>query len=507
MKNYRILLLSFLALFMSRCDLNEASPFLGNDTVFSSASNMEAALDGVYEGMAGYNYAGSQFFYLNTMGSGFGVTKRGGNRNTSADNTTLCALKPSSAATYVENTWYGMYIVIERANTIISYGKTYSNPINEDQIKSNEIVGQALFLRAFTYFNLVCFWGDVPLRLDPMDAETVHKTKTEEKIVYDQIITDAKRATELMSGALGLGYPKGDAGYMLLAKVYMTLATAPAELQDAGLNYWQMAHDAAIQLYQKYELVSDYADLFDEATGDNTSESIFELQYTLGASSDFKRAYTPSNYTKAATFGFLKVNADVYDLHETTYPGDPRLATTYISEYTQQHNNKPFRSYPSNPQRNTFNSGFPYLRKLGSKNPENTISEGNRNIILYRYADLLIMLSEITNELQNGDALQYVNEVLQRNGLFPHQGYLGTQDEFRTAIMKEYQFELLMEGQDWFTNRRRGYMYFLNEVILPHNNYSKFKAAVDVTLETDESNIMKLPFPASEINTNQEIND
>ncbi|MGB2127873.1 MAG: RagB/SusD family nutrient uptake outer membrane protein [Flavicella sp.] len=507
MKNYRILLMLFLALVTSRCDLKEESPFLVNETVFSSTSNMEAALDGVYEAMAGYNYIGSQFFYLNNMGSGFGVTRRGGNTNTNADNTTLCALKPTSAATYLENTWFGMYIVIERANTIISFGETYDNPVNDDQIKSNEIVGQALFLRAFSYFNLVRFWGDVPLRLTPIDATTVQVGKTSQKIIYDQIIQDTQTATDLMSGALGVGYPKGDAAYMLLAKVYMTLATAPSELQNSEFNYWQLAHDAAIRLYQKYELVSEYADLFDEATGDNTSESIFELQYTLGASSDFKRAYTPNNYTKAATFGFLKVNADVYDLHEATYPGDPRLATIYISEYTQQHNGKPLKAYPANPQRRTFNSGFPYLRKLGSKNPDNTITEGNRNVILYRYADLLIMLSEITNELQNGDALQYVNEVLQRNGLFPHQGYLGTQDEFRMAIMKEYQFELLMEGQDWFNNRRRGYDYFMNAVVTPHNEYSKFNSDVDVTLDTNEATIMKLPFPASEINMNQEISD
>ena len=74
----------------------------------------------------------------------------------------------------------------------------------------------------------------------------------------------------------------------------------------------------------------------------------------------------------------------------------------------------------------------------------------------------LLMLSEISNELQNGEELGYVSEVLARVGLVPHAGYAGGQDSFRNSIMKEYNYELMMECHGWFNNRRRGYDYFIS---------------------------------------------
>ena len=117
------------------------------------------------------------------------------------------------------------------------------------------------------------------------------------------------------------------------------------------------------------------------------------------------------------------------------------------------------------------------------------------------------MLSEISNELQNGQEITYISEVLDRVGLTPHVGYTGGQDSFRTAIMKEYQFELMGEGHDWFNNRRRGYNYFLNTIINPHNTAASFKGSVDVVHETEESLVMSIPIAVAEINANNEISN
>ena len=128
-------------------------------------------------------------------------------------------------------------------------------------------------------------------------------------------------------------------------------------------------------------------------------------------------------------------------------------------------------------------------------------------MIIYRYAELLLMLAEISNELQNGEQLGYVSEVLARVGLEPHPGYLSDQVAFRDAIMDEYRFELIGEGEDAHHNRRRGYDYFLENTILRHNENGNFNLNVDLTLNEDESAVMKLPIPLSEINTNQLINE
>jgi hypothetical protein len=227
----------------------------------------------------------------------------------------------------------------------------------------------------------------------------------------------------------------------------------------------------------------------------------------VGATLDHTRAFTPNWYTKAGTFGWFKINIENYDLHTATYPSDPRLVTTYVSTWTRGNNGSTERSYPTNTARSNFGNSFPYLFKLGSRDPNNAVRETNKNFKIYRYADLLLMLSEISNELQNGQEMTYVSEVLGRVGLTPHVGYSVGQDSFRTAIMREYQFELLGEGHDWFNNRRRGYNYFLNTIINPHNTATSFKGSVDVLHATDETIVMSIPIAVAEINANNEISN
>jgi len=91
----------------------------------------------------------------------------------------------------------------------------------------------------------------------------------------------------------------------------------------------------------------------------------------------------------------------------------------------------------------------------------------------------------------------------------PQVGFLGAQEEFRDAIMNEYRFELIGEGEDAHNNRRRGFNYFLNNTILTHNNNTNpgFKPSVDILLSTDPTEAMTLPIPQSEINTNELINN
>jgi hypothetical protein len=73
--------------------------------------------------------------------------------------------------------------------------------------------------------------------------------------------------------------------------------------------------------------------------------------------------------------------------------------------------------------------------------------------------------------------------------------------------MREYQFELLGEGHDWFNNRRRGYNYFLNTIIIPHNIVAEDNESVDVTHKIEESSVMSIPIAVAEINANNEISN
>ena len=520
MKNLKIIFLCLLTLIVGSCDLEEVNPNLASENAFETTQDAQATLNGVYSAMTEANYFGVQYFYLVNLSSGMAVTKKGGAKNNGSENSTTCSLKPTSNNLANEFTWSQGYTIIARANNVINSAVEVENPTTPDERAINDVIGQAYFIRAYIYLNKVRLWGDIPLRVDLISSETVHLAKSSEKEIYTQIISDAQNAASLMNGSMGLGYPKKYAANMLLSKLYMTLATAPESLKEkTSAEYWQLAYDEAKKVYGQYELVDEYISLFTAADGSNTEESIFEIQSSLGgASLDLVRSFTPSNFTKAKTFGRLLANAEVYDLHYDTYPDDPRFDATYITTFTQPlKNNKLFQTYPDhsktkNRTRNKlkfkdFLTGFPMVHKLGSKNQENTSLEGDQNFIVYRYADLLLMLSEISNELSNGEQMGYVTEVLDRVGIAPQSGYTGGQESFRSAIMKEYQFELLLEGQDWFTNRRRGFDYFTTNIIEPHNNYSKFNGEVDVTFATDEATVMRIPFPEAEINGNEEISN
>ena len=116
------------------------------------------------------------------------------------------------------------------------------------------------------------------------------------------------------------------------------------------------------------------------------------------------------------------------------------------------------------------------------------------------------MLAEISNELENGEQLGYISELLSRPSvaLSPQENYFGTKDEFRDAVMYEYRFELLGEGEDAHHNRRRGFDYFLNKTINPINNWPGHNN-LDITSSTDPSQVMFLQIPINEINTNNLI--
>jgi len=401
-----------------------------------------------------------------------------------------------------------MYAAIGRCNGAIANITTYDSPTEASELGFNDIAGQAYFVRAWSYLNLVRLWEDIPLWLELPDSDNLAKPKTLAKDVYAQIILDAQMAAGLINGNTGAGYPKQYAANMLLAKVYMTLATNPSLRADgiSEAQYWQMAYDEAILAYGQYSLVADYSSLFTDEF-ENSTESIFELQLAQdAANSQMGRNYTPFKYKLGQHFGWLQISADVLLDHMATYPDDPRIDGAYLYEYNRADNGVLIKHYPAITNRNPFTKGHPFLFKFVEKDTQHSNQFGDQNLIIYRYADLLLMLAEISNELQNDQQLGYVTEVLDRVGM-SNDAYLGGQSSFRDAIMNEYRYELIGEGEDAHNNRRRGFDYFLTNTINKHNNNPIFSPNVDLTLSTDPNQVMKLPIPLTEINTNILIDD
>ncbi|MEK9603093.1 MAG: RagB/SusD family nutrient uptake outer membrane protein [Flavobacteriaceae bacterium] len=508
MKNYKIILLMIFGLFTVSCDLDEDPIFL-DVSMYENPESASAAIDGIYQSLTTYNTQERRYFVVNGF-SGFFTTGKNGNNNKNINNVNLFSLKPVYDADS-EAVWGGLYQAIAQANSAIKNLKVAESPSTTSELQLADLAGHAYFLRAWCYFSLTRLFGDIPLWLELPSSSSLNQAKTASKDIYAQAINDAMMAKSLLNGSKGKGYPKVFAANMLLSKLYMTLATN-VSLQADGISeteYWQKAYDEAIEVYRSanYSLVSNYSSLFTDSS-ENTSESIFELQISQdAANSQMGRNYSPWKWKKTLAFGWFKVHANIYDDHAATYPNDPRLEGTFISEWTRADNGKTAKFYPSNPSRSSYFNANPFFFKFAEKDQTSTTQYNSQNIVVYRYAELLIMLSEISNELQNGEEMIYVQQVLDRVGMTPHAGYNGSKEDFRDAIMREYRYELLGEGEDAHNNRRRGFNYFLVNVILKHNNNPGFKANVDLTLSTDESKVMQLPIPLIEVNTNELIDN
>ncbi|MDB9721110.1 RagB/SusD family nutrient uptake outer membrane protein [Winogradskyella sp.] len=497
MKKYiSISVLIISALFINSCDdylEEEVETFIEEEVVFTTEEGLESAINGLYQSYADPGYHGSSIHTFIAPLSG----KFFSNQGASADATSLNTL-PNN--TWLTRMWPQMYTTVNVANIIIANIEE-SNLPNKDRA-----LGEAYFLRGATYFDLVRYFGGVPLKLLPASIDNLNTPRSSKEEVYDAIISDFENAKLMLpnTGEALFQRPVKLAANMFLAKVYMTLAS-----ETNNMEMWQAAYDEAIQVYGQYSLVPTFAELYNPLN-ENTVESIFEIQYaTNGAvrNSDIIRSYTLKQFYEYPTFGRIRPNKEVYDQHLNQYPGDPRIAATFIYDSYTKVNGNNQNLYPI---QINGNDGYTGLKKY--LEPNFNGSTTNRNMLKLRYADLLLMLAEIENELNGpGGAYQYVNEVLARartqadgtQAAEPADWSGMSQDEFRTRILRERQYELLGENHEWFDTRRRGYEYFLEEVIETHNNFPNL-GNKDFTYPVSVKNML-LPIPSTELSNNTEI--
>ena len=319
------------------------------------------------------------------------------------------------------------YIIIGRANQILS---RIDNADISDDAKNN-YKGQALFLRAFAYFDLVQYFGDVPLiTTPPTSYEQTLALRTSSDLVYEQIIEDATLAAELLPSFAEQtrGYVSSGAAYTLLGNVYLVL------------EEWDNAENALLNV-EGFSLLSDYAAVFNP-NNKNNNELIFSVQYTddptAGAASNFAYNFLPRLSNPGVIPGFPNGNSNAYagwntptpDIIEAYEDGDLRLDAS-VGFYTGQ-------GYVNRP----------YVKKYvhGASIAPNT----NDDWPVYRYSEVLLMLAEAINEQGRApEALTYLNQVHahSRTGLSPLT--VSDQASVREAIIQERRVELAFENKRW----------------------------------------------------------
>lgn len=314
----------------------------------------------------------------------------------------------------------------------------------DDELK-NRILGEAKFLRAYYYFILVRFFGDVPLILQPQTpGDDLRPFRTPTSEVYTQIIRDLEEAIVQLPrreayAANDIGRASKGAAVGMLAKVYLTLGE------------WQKTVDLCNQVATLgYALNDNYADNFNPET-ENSIESLFEVQY-INPVNNFWDDANQSSWTTnfmgprdspltSVGWGWNLPTQEFVDAYE---PGDLRKDVTIFYEGGPSFDGKDYKASMS------YITGYNVRKFVLPSSYVPTGSSGSPlNWPVLRYADVLLMKAEALNELgKTSDAETPLNEVRHRAGLDPISGL--NRDDFREAVLHERRMELAFEGHWWF---------------------------------------------------------
>lgn len=347
------------------------------------------------------------------------------------------------------NGWSTSYNGILLANTILD---RIDPVVYTDAAAKNRIIGEAKFLRALHYANLVRWFGDVPLLVHEVQSYegAFVSVRTPADSVLKVVIADLKDAitklpTRATLPAAQAGRATTGAASMLLADVYM----------------WQKNWQEAANVLQTvttmgYTLQPNYADSF-EPSRKNGPESIFEIQWTdavVGEGSGFTPRFLPLQSQRTLTFGTTdnattgggSWNIPTRDMVRAYEPGDKRKDASigyYVSSLPAQRADLDV----------VFNDSVPYTKKYW--HPYTIAGRANDNFPVYRYAEALLNLAESLNELgRTPEAYPLINQVRSRAGLPALAGL--SQTAFRDAVFKEERVELAFENKRWFQLVRTG---------------------------------------------------
>ena len=433
-KNY---ILGTVVLFATACtnDFLEVTPktFISSATFYQTESDFKQAVSGAYatlRDLYGDAYVMGEMRSDNSDYN-YKTNDRGGQNIEKED---IAGFIDISSNQYSNRKYYACYRGISRCNAIID--RIDVSAISADAKKI--LGGEAKFLRAFYYFELVQYFGDVPLYVKEVTSEggtaLPRSSKTD---VYTQITKDATEAaaqlpvTQTEKGRVTQGSAKTLLGYIYTTlKDYTKAETALKSVTTLG-----------------YDLMPNYADLFKTANK-NSIESIFEVQYlqgTQGLQNNFTYQFIPALVNTNVITGlsgnnqsFGGWNIPTDDLLAAYETGDKRKDGSISMGYTDADG-----KFVSSPFTNKY------------LNPHAIFNNCNDNWIVYRYADVLLLLAECLNEQgKPAEALPYVNKVRARAGLGATTA--STQTALRDVIAKERRVELAFENHRWLDLVRTG---------------------------------------------------
>ncbi len=440
-KIHYIVILSVVGLMASCSDfLNEQLKVTYTSSNFyTTADNASAAVTGIYNSLYG-----NLLWAFGDIASDDAVNGSGNDPFGILDINNFTA---NSANGLILSFWQSTYETIARANNAIYY----IAPMNIDATLRDRLVGEAKFLRAYSYFNLVNVYGKVPLKLLPqLTSATINVPLSEVPAIYAQIEKDLKEAAAVLPPSYS-----SDGGRITKGAAYGMLAKA--DLYEKKYTEC-LTNIQALENLNQYKLLTNYANLF-KAGAEDSSEVIFGLRFSNSISAvgnilnvDFSPSIEGGYFFDAPTQSYVNTFSDSTILKTV----DPRLDASIGRDGKPWFNKRTFSA--------SWSPATGYLVKKYNEdsiftNPldKSTYVPKSRSMVPYhymRYADILLMKAEALNESGGAGAAIELNKVRARVGLAPTTA--ATQTDLRTAIMNERRKELGFEFHRYFDLMRYG---------------------------------------------------
>jgi len=506
MKHIKILLLLSAIGFASCKKIIDVDPQSNISTItyYQNTAEVRTALTGCYNGMQKPLANEWQFTELRSDNSKMG--QPGSTASANRDLSDLDIFIPATSQQQIYNYWQNNYynirncnIVLEKlgvvydpATGVISY-RDISIPIAE--VDRKQLAGEAMFIRAYHYFNMVRLYGGVFLihkTITPDEAKAMNRSTVDD--MYKLIIADLTNAADGMNTQTYSQIPSADRGRAnrwaakgLLAKVYLTLnrkAEASSLLQEVITS-------------SGFGLQSTYANVFSIANEMN-NEILFAVRYKaggLGLGSHFGNSFAPLGSGSAVINGDGDgLNYPTAEL-DTLTNGDARKPTL-IGAYTA-----------------TASTRL-YVKKYLF--PVVLVDDGESDWPVLRFADILLMKAEADGFTPA--SVDLINSVRPRAGKPIYQATdITNVAQFERALNEERRIEFAFENQRWFDIVRFGTtLTTLNAIQIMRDHFTdEYEAHYadylppTPTLAELHNNInqnkLLLPIPQREIDTNTQL--
>ena len=378
------------------------------------------------------------------------------------------------------NMWVSCYDQINRANVVLKYVPGISDPKLDVKVDGNisrrdQILGEATYLRAMEYFDLVRIYGDVPVSLAPTestDPGTINQARKPVAEINAQIIKDLEYCLTVLPDKYGdqaqtRGRATKGAANAMLAQVYATAL-------PVDWNKVKQYADAIISNTSVYHLQGSFAELFD-GLHYNNSESIFEIQFQKPNCTAWQyHLILPTSITGD---NWRKFMVPTLDLMKTwRNEGDSvRIHASVIFELSAWNDEY-------------WGNNVPFIYKW--KHDDGWASGDHWYV--QRLAETILLRAEAKAELNDiAGALADLKTVRDRVSLPDKTAALSgkTKDEVHNAILLERRLELAFEGFRWMDLKRTG---------------KAISTLTNVGYTLDEHNLV-MPIPQSERDRNPNL--